>query len=167
MQVEQYRKEEAARQRVEQEQQARRDSPAFQAQLCVTEALLIGQAIKCPGCKNPKRKDDACMHMDCDCGVHFCYACGADRYPGALVWFAVAAVSLPGRWALASQPRLSCSVIILTCFPADRYGPLPRGGGHRGRLPTGEQGELRLRRDEHLPDVCLICLPYMFALYTR
>ena len=97
MQVEQYRKEEAARQRVEKEQQARRDSPAFQAQLCVAEALLIGQAIKCPGCKNPKRKDDACMHMDCDCGVHFCYACGADRYPGALLWFAVAAVPLPGR----------------------------------------------------------------------
>ena len=68
--------------------------------------------------------------------------------------------------ALASQPSLSCSVIILTCFPADRYGPLPRGGGHRGRLPTGEQGELRLRRDEHLPDVCLICLPHMSALYV-
>ena len=22
------------------------------------------------------------MHMTCDCGVHFCYVCGADRYPG-------------------------------------------------------------------------------------
>lgn len=82
--MEQYRKEEAARQRVEEEQQARREHPAFLAQLCVAEALLIGQAIKCPGCKNPKRKDDACMHMDCDCGVHFCYACGADRYPGVV-----------------------------------------------------------------------------------
>ena len=28
------------------------------------------------------------------------------------------------------------------------------------------QGELRVRRDEHLPDVCLICLPHMAALYV-
>ena len=83
--VEKYRKEEEERQRIFEEQQARQKKDlAYQARLCVIEALTIGQAIKCPGCKNPKRKDDACMHMDCDCGVHFCYACGADRYPGVL-----------------------------------------------------------------------------------
>ena len=63
--------------------------------------------------------------------------------------------------------RLSAEPLLF-CDHSDMLprGPFPRGGGHRGRLPTGEQGELRLRRDEHLPDVCLICLPHMSALHV-
>ncbi len=44
---------------------------------------MRGQFVPCPGCREPKRKDDACVHMTCDdCGCHFCYVCGQDRYPG-------------------------------------------------------------------------------------
>ena len=79
--VEQHKREESERRRVE-EEHARQTDAEEKARLCVGEALTVGQSVRCPGCGNPKRKDDACMHMTCDCGVHFCYVCGADRYPG-------------------------------------------------------------------------------------
>lgn len=52
------------------------------ATLRVQEALLAGHSVPCPGCAHLTRKDDACIHMDCACGMHFCYVCGRDRYPG-------------------------------------------------------------------------------------
>ena len=80
--VDESRREESERERIEEEHATRQRDAEQKAQLCVSEALTMGQSVPCPGCRNPKRKDDACMHMSCDCGVHFCYACGADRYPG-------------------------------------------------------------------------------------
>ncbi len=68
----------------EREREEARGNAVATAAVRVQEALLCGQAVQCPGCSNPKRKDDACMHMDCDCGVHFCYVCGQDRYPGVV-----------------------------------------------------------------------------------
>ena len=82
--VDRYRQEEEERRRLQEAEEAKARSPVHQALLCVNEALTIGQSVKCPGCGNAKRKDDACMHMDCECGVHFCYCCGADRYPGVV-----------------------------------------------------------------------------------
>ena len=82
--IQQYMKEEAERKKREEEAEARARDPVNRAYRCVIEALKIGQSVKCPGCGNATRKDDACMHMDCDCGVHFCYVCGADRYPGVV-----------------------------------------------------------------------------------
>ena len=79
--VDQHVREESERRRVE-EEHARQTDAEDKARLCVGDALTVGQSVRCPGCGNPKRKDDACMHMTCDCGVHFCYVCGADRYPG-------------------------------------------------------------------------------------
>ena len=82
--IQRYREEEAERKRRLEEAEARAKDPVNRAYRCVTQALTIGQSVKCPGCRNPKVKDDACMHMDCECGVHFCYVCGADRYPGVV-----------------------------------------------------------------------------------
>lgn len=30
----------------------------------------------CPGCKRPVEKTEACNHIHCKCGRHFCYYCG-------------------------------------------------------------------------------------------
>ena len=30
----------------------------------------------CPGCKRPVEKSEACNHISCRCGKHFCYYCG-------------------------------------------------------------------------------------------
>ena len=30
---------------------------------------------KCPSCSFGGQKDDACTHMECDCGVNWCYFC--------------------------------------------------------------------------------------------
>jgi len=50
-----------------------------QARLRVTDALTCGQSVPCPSCHSTNIKDDACMHMTCSCGCHFCYVCGQDR----------------------------------------------------------------------------------------
>ena len=74
----------------------------------VEGAMLSGQTVACPGCKIPVEKgeaskhcaakhtkncdgtifyelvlasDDACMHMTCACGIHFCYVCGKESGP--------------------------------------------------------------------------------------
>ena len=82
--VDRYRQEVEERQRLQEAEEANARSPIHQALICVRDAITLGQSVKCPGCGNAKRKDDACMHMDCECGVHFCYCCGADRYPGVV-----------------------------------------------------------------------------------
>lgn len=78
--VEDFRREELARlARVEEEWRVAQEDALEQARLCVVEALTLGQSVPCPECKNPKRKDDACMHMSCECGARFCYVCGQLR----------------------------------------------------------------------------------------
>ena len=44
----------------------------------VVAELTRGQSVPCPGCGDPKLKNDACMHMTCTCGVSWCYCCGED-----------------------------------------------------------------------------------------
>lgn len=69
--------------RASQVAQATAQSQLQAARQLVEAALLRGQFVPCPECREPKRKDDACVHMTCDdCGCHFCYVCGQDRYPG-------------------------------------------------------------------------------------
>ena len=42
----------------------------------IEEALLHGLTQTCPHCGLKNRKDDACIHMRCNCGGRFCYICG-------------------------------------------------------------------------------------------
>ena len=42
----------------------------------IQTALLLGLTQTCPYCGLKSRKDDACIHMRCQCSGRFCYACG-------------------------------------------------------------------------------------------
>jgi len=80
VEVEKYR--EAEQRRLEAASAQRENDQVEFARLAVMEALHEGLTVPCPGCGLQCQKDDACMHMECTCGVHFCYVCGVDRYPG-------------------------------------------------------------------------------------
>jgi len=38
-----------------------------------------GLVKECPDCKFPYIKSAGCNHMECKCGCHWCYKCGAGK----------------------------------------------------------------------------------------
>jgi hypothetical protein len=49
----------------------------------VTNALNEASVMRCPSCRFPGLKDEACMHIDCEgpaCSTRWCYCCGRHRH---------------------------------------------------------------------------------------
>ena len=46
-----------------------------------TREAIFADSIRCPGCRHAVSKTEACDHMECKCGTHFCYRCAQKLNP--------------------------------------------------------------------------------------
>ena len=78
----------------------------------IEEALLLGLTQTCPGCGLKSRKDDACIHMTCSCGQHFCYVCGGGASGCQCDSRSIYLQSMPMDWGLEEFEQVCINRLV-------------------------------------------------------